>query len=118
MYFLDISQQICVLNNIEYFVLDLCYVLDIVVSLTCCCVLDMRYVLILCYVLNCLSPQMNFCLTEDEIMEDLRIINKISGKPVMKKPLSTSLQLPPSVVPEIIYEARIDDGKLYFDRRW
>jgi hypothetical protein len=46
-------------------------------------------------------------------MEDLRIINKVSGKPVSKK-----VTPHPSPLEPIIAEAKIDDGRLYYDKRW
>lgn len=61
-------------------------------------------------------PQLNYYLSEDEIMEDLKIINKVSGKPInTKKP---SLPALPATNNDNMYEARIDDGRLYFDKRW
>ena len=48
-------------------------------------------------------------------MDDLRIINKVSGKPLQTKPQS----IPPNMsTTEYIYDARIDDGRLYYDKRW
>lgn len=48
-----------------------------------------------------------------EIMEDLKIINKVSGKPIHRKPNQT-----PTMHLELPTEARIDDGRLYYDKRW
>ncbi|XP_064612354.1 sin3 histone deacetylase corepressor complex component SDS3-like isoform X2 [Liolophura sinensis] len=60
------------------------------------------------------SPtQINFFLDEMEIMEDLKIINKVSGKPIHRKPNQT-----PTMHLELPTEARIDDGRLYYDKRW
>ena len=60
-------------------------------------------------------PQLNYCLDDDDIMEDLRIINKVSGKPLQKKPQS----IPPNMTAaEYLFDARIDDGRLYYDKRW
>ncbi len=48
-------------------------------------------------------------------MDDLKIINKVSGKPLQKKPQS----IPPNMTAaEYLYDARIDDGRLYYDKRW
>lgn len=59
------------------------------------------------------SPtQLNFFLTDEDIMEDLRIISKVSGKPISKK---TNMMPCPM---ETTIEARIDDGRLYYDKRW
>ncbi|KAI0227575.1 Sin3 histone deacetylase corepressor complex component SDS3 [Lamellibrachia satsuma] len=63
------------------------------------------------------SPtQLNYFLQEEEILEDLRIINKVSGKPVNRKTVVQSV--PPASCSDNVYEARIDDGRLYFDKRW
>ncbi|KAK2171142.1 hypothetical protein NP493_1099g00024 [Ridgeia piscesae] len=63
------------------------------------------------------SPtQLNYFLPEDDILEDLRIINKVSGKPINRKTVVSTL--PPASSSENVYEARIDDGRLYFDKRW
>ena len=60
-------------------------------------------------------PQLNYCLDEDDIMDDLRIINKVSGKPLQKKPQS----IPPNMTAaEYLFDARIDDDRLYYDKRW
>jgi len=62
------------------------------------------------------SPaQLNYCLEEDEIMEDLKIINKVSGKPLQKKMQALPTNLTGS---EYLYDARIDEGRLYYDKRW
>ncbi|KAK3084624.1 hypothetical protein FSP39_016469 [Pinctada imbricata] len=47
-------------------------------------------------------------------MDDLRIINKVSGKPVTKK---VNPPPPPPIEPTVA-EAKIDDGRLYYDKRW
>ena len=60
-------------------------------------------------------PQLNYCLDDEDIMDDLRIINKVSGKPLQKKPQS----IPPNMTAaEYLFDARIDDGRLYYDKRW
>lgn len=58
-------------------------------------------------------PQLNLYLDDEDIMDDLRIINKVSGKPVSKK-----VTPHPSPIEPIIAEAKIDDGRLYYDKRW
>ncbi|KAK2170329.1 hypothetical protein LSH36_3g13039 [Paralvinella palmiformis] len=60
---------------------------------------------------------LNYCLSEDEILDDLKIINKISGKPISKKPQITSLITSPASN-DFPFDARIDDGKLYYDKKW
>ncbi|XP_061163640.1 sin3 histone deacetylase corepressor complex component SDS3-like isoform X1 [Saccostrea echinata] len=57
--------------------------------------------------------QLNLYLDEGDILDDLRIINKVSGKPVSKK-----VTPHPSPIEAIIAEAKIDDGRLYYDKRW
>lgn len=69
--------------------------------------------------------QLNYLLTDDQIMEDLRALNKLKSP---KRPASVSCLVSPSS-PEHIpstpmenpsqrYEARIEEGKLYYDKRW
>lgn len=69
--------------------------------------------------------QLNYLLTDDQIMEDLRALNKLKSP---KRPASGSCLVSPSS-PEYIpstpmenpsqrYEARIEEGKLYYDKRW
>ncbi|KAL5016824.1 hypothetical protein ScPMuIL_006413 [Solemya velum] len=45
-------------------------------------------------------------------MEDLRYIQKVSGKPINKKPN------PPASPVENLSDIKIDDGRLYYDKRW
>ena len=61
--------------------------------------------------------QLNFYLSEEEILEDLQIINKVSGKPMTKKvlPLPTA---PITKSDDNVYDARIDDGRLFYEKRW
>ena len=60
------------------------------------------------------SPiQIDFYLDEADIIDDLRIINKVSGKPFTKKINSS----PPSPV-ENTNELKIEDGRLFYDKRW
>lgn len=61
------------------------------------------------------SPaQINYFLDETDIMEDLRIINKVSGKPFNKKLSSNPTPNPIQSMSEI----KIDDGRLFYDKRW
>ncbi|XP_052801772.1 sin3 histone deacetylase corepressor complex component SDS3-like [Mya arenaria] len=59
------------------------------------------------------SPaQINFYLDDGDIMDDLRIINKVGGKPLGRKPI-------PTIGPiDIITDVKIEDGRLYYDKRW
>uniref|UniRef100_A0A674BYL6 SDS3 homolog, SIN3A corepressor complex component n=1 Tax=Salmo trutta TaxID=8032 RepID=A0A674BYL6_SALTR len=63
---------------------------------------------------------LNYLLTDDQILEDLRILNKQLKSP--KRPVSPSSpdQMPtiPMEAPSQRYEARIEEGKLYYDKRW
>ena len=45
-------------------------------------------------------------------MDDLRIINKVSGKPIGRK------QVPPMAPVDLVSDVKIDDGRLYYDKRW
>ncbi|KFV77388.1 Sin3 histone deacetylase corepressor complex component SDS3, partial [Dryobates pubescens] len=69
---------------------------------------------------------LNYLLTDEQIMEDLRTLNKVVD---FKESLSLSLSsaspsspehLPatPAESPAQRFEARIEDGKLYYDKRW
>ncbi|KAK3514708.1 hypothetical protein QTP70_028278 [Hemibagrus guttatus] len=62
---------------------------------------------------------LNYLLTEEQIMEDLRTLNKLKSP---KRPASPSspehLPATPMESPTQRYEARIEDGKLYYDKRW
>ncbi|ERE75460.1 sin3 histone deacetylase corepressor complex component SDS3-like protein [Cricetulus griseus] len=51
------------------------------------------------------APQLNYLLTDEQIMEDLRTLNKLKSP---KRPESPAQR----------FEARIEDGKLYYDKRW
>ncbi|XP_058231624.1 sin3 histone deacetylase corepressor complex component SDS3 isoform X1 [Hemibagrus wyckioides] len=63
--------------------------------------------------------QLNYLLTEEQIMEDLRTLNKLKSP---KRPASPSspehLPTTPMESPTQRYEARIEEGKLYYDKRW
>ncbi|XP_051981772.1 sin3 histone deacetylase corepressor complex component SDS3-like isoform X3 [Xyrauchen texanus] len=64
-------------------------------------------------------PQLNYLLTDEQIMEDLRTLNKLKSP---KRPASPSspehLPSTPVDTPSQRYEARIEEGKLYYDKRW
>ncbi|XP_061586536.1 sin3 histone deacetylase corepressor complex component SDS3 isoform X4 [Cololabis saira] len=83
--------------------------------------------------------QLNYLLTDEQIMEDLRTLNKLKSpkRPVLLfgespfpfQPESASSSLVSPSSPEHIpsaplenptqrYEARIEEGKLYYDKRW
>uniref|UniRef100_A0A8D0C6Y1 SDS3 homolog, SIN3A corepressor complex component n=1 Tax=Salvator merianae TaxID=96440 RepID=A0A8D0C6Y1_SALMN len=63
--------------------------------------------------------QLNYLLTDEQIMEDLRTLNKLKSP---KRPASPSspehLPAAPAESPAQRFEARIEDGKLYYDKRW
>ncbi|CAI9176671.1 unnamed protein product [Rangifer tarandus platyrhynchus] len=63
--------------------------------------------------------QLNYLLTDEQIMEDLRTLNKLKSP---KRPASPSspehLPTTPAESPAQRSEARIEDGKLYYDKRW
>uniref|UniRef100_A0A671XF16 SDS3 homolog, SIN3A corepressor complex component n=1 Tax=Sparus aurata TaxID=8175 RepID=A0A671XF16_SPAAU len=58
---------------------------------------------------------LNYLLTDEQIMEDLRTLNKV-------RQLSPSspehVPSAPMESPSQRYEARIEEGKLYYDKRW
>uniref|UniRef100_A0A8C1J722 Sin3 histone deacetylase corepressor complex component SDS3 n=2 Tax=Cyprinus carpio TaxID=7962 RepID=A0A8C1J722_CYPCA len=62
---------------------------------------------------------LNYLLTDEQIMEDLRTLNKLKSP---KRPASPSspehLPSTPVDTPSQRYEARIEEGKLYYDKRW
>uniref|UniRef100_M3ZKB2 SDS3 homolog, SIN3A corepressor complex component n=1 Tax=Xiphophorus maculatus TaxID=8083 RepID=M3ZKB2_XIPMA len=62
---------------------------------------------------------LNYLLTDEQIMEDLRTLNKLKSP---KRPVSPSSpeHVPSTPVenPSQRYEARIEEGKLYYDKRW
>ncbi|KAM4707929.1 sin3 histone deacetylase corepressor complex component SDS3 isoform 3-T3 [Discoglossus pictus] len=79
--------------------------------------------------------QLNYLLTDEQIMEDLRTLNKFAEVIIgpLIGPLSQHLKSPKRPVspstPEHLpatqaespaqrFEARIEDGKLYYDKRW
>uniref|UniRef100_A0A671XF31 SDS3 homolog, SIN3A corepressor complex component n=1 Tax=Sparus aurata TaxID=8175 RepID=A0A671XF31_SPAAU len=71
---------------------------------------------------------LNYLLTDEQIMEDLRTLNKLKspkrpGTRVLRKsPMSPSspehVPSAPMESPSQRYEARIEEGKLYYDKRW
>ncbi|GAA6077927.1 sin3 histone deacetylase corepressor complex component SDS3 [Tachysurus ichikawai] len=65
------------------------------------------------------NDPLNYLLTEEQIMEDLRTLNKLKSP---KRPASPSspehLPTTPMESPTQRYEVRIEDGKLYYDKRW
>ncbi|XP_034548093.1 sin3 histone deacetylase corepressor complex component SDS3 isoform X3 [Notolabrus celidotus] len=79
--------------------------------------------------------QLNYLLTDDQIMEDLRTLNKLKspkrpgfpGKQEKLQDVSLFKMSPsspehvpaaPMESPSQRYEARIEEGKLYYDKRW
>ncbi|XP_056393187.1 sin3 histone deacetylase corepressor complex component SDS3 isoform X2 [Hyla sarda] len=62
--------------------------------------------------------QLNYLLTDEQIMEDLRTLNKLKSP---KRPVSPSTpeHLPATQAESPVqrFEARIEDGKLYYDKR-
>ncbi|KAM9281650.1 sin3 histone deacetylase corepressor complex component SDS3 isoform 2-T3 [Morus bassanus] len=65
------------------------------------------------------ASMLNYLLTDEQIMEDLRTLNKLKSP---KRPASPSspehLPATPAESPAQRFEARIEDGKLYYDKRW
>uniref|UniRef100_A0A8C3G5B4 SDS3 homolog, SIN3A corepressor complex component n=1 Tax=Cyclopterus lumpus TaxID=8103 RepID=A0A8C3G5B4_CYCLU len=62
---------------------------------------------------------LNYLLTDDQIMEDLRTLNKVSVSPSPVSPSSPEhVPSTPIESPSQRYEARIEEGKLYYDKRW
>ncbi|TKC50886.1 hypothetical protein EI555_010060, partial [Monodon monoceros] len=65
------------------------------------------------------NDPLNYLLTDEQIMEDLRTLNKLKSP---KRPASPSspehLPATPAESPAQRFEARIEDGKLYYDKRW
>lgn len=64
------------------------------------------------------SPTLVFLLDETAVNEDLKLINKVSGRSFN----SRKQQPPPATAcnDENVQscDARIEDGKLYFEKRW
>ncbi|NWH40766.1 SDS3 deacetylase, partial [Chloropsis hardwickii] len=68
---------------------------------------------------------LNYLLTDEQIMEDLRTLNKMCWcltRVSLLSPASPSspehLPATPAESPAQRFEARIEDGKLYYDKRW
>ncbi|NXU97912.1 SDS3 deacetylase, partial [Cettia cetti] len=73
---------------------------------------------------------LNYLLTDEQIMEDLRTLNKVGimgtccsltrGSLLSSASPSSPEHLPatPAESPAQRFEARIEDGKLYYDKRW
>uniref|UniRef100_A0A8D0DEQ8 SDS3 homolog, SIN3A corepressor complex component n=1 Tax=Sander lucioperca TaxID=283035 RepID=A0A8D0DEQ8_SANLU len=62
---------------------------------------------------------LNYLLTDEQIMEDLRTLNKVSVSPPLVSPSSPEhVPSAPMENPSQRYEARIEEGKLYYDKRW
>jgi len=63
------------------------------------------------------SPTINILLDDMSINEDLKLINKVSGKSFVSR------KQPQPMVTDtddhtVSCDARIEDGKLYFEKRW
>ncbi|NXR98327.1 SDS3 deacetylase, partial [Oxylabes madagascariensis] len=63
---------------------------------------------------------LNYLLTDEQIMEDLRTLNKVGISLLSPASPSSPEHLPatPAESPAQRFEARIEDGKLYYDKRW
>ncbi|NWQ97916.1 SDS3 deacetylase, partial [Burhinus bistriatus] len=65
---------------------------------------------------------LNYLLTDEQIMEDLRTLNKSLNAVSLLFSASPSspehLPATPAESPAQRFEARIEDGKLYYDKRW
>ncbi|NXT82038.1 SDS3 deacetylase, partial [Zapornia atra] len=65
---------------------------------------------------------LNYLLTDEQIMEDLRTLNKVgivAWLVFLSSPSSPEhLPATPAESPAQRFEARIEDGKLYYDKRW
>ncbi|KFU95085.1 Sin3 histone deacetylase corepressor complex component SDS3, partial [Chaetura pelagica] len=63
---------------------------------------------------------LNYLLTDEQIMEDLRTLNKVGISLLFSASPSSPEHLPttPAESPAQRFEARIEDGKLYYDKRW
>uniref|UniRef100_A0A0B7ATU4 Sin3 histone deacetylase corepressor complex component SDS3 n=1 Tax=Arion vulgaris TaxID=1028688 RepID=A0A0B7ATU4_9EUPU len=58
--------------------------------------------------------QVNLLLEDDQILDDLRVMLKVSGKPVAKKQIIAP-QNPPA---DNSSDVRIEDGRLWYDKKW
>uniref|UniRef100_A0AAQ4QSI5 SDS3 homolog, SIN3A corepressor complex component n=1 Tax=Gasterosteus aculeatus aculeatus TaxID=481459 RepID=A0AAQ4QSI5_GASAC len=61
---------------------------------------------------------LNYLLTDDQIMEDLRTLNKVSVARYLSPSSPEHVPSAPMESPSQRYEARIEEGKLYYDKRW
>ncbi|XP_072094239.1 sin3 histone deacetylase corepressor complex component SDS3-like [Mobula birostris] len=62
---------------------------------------------------------LNYLLTGEQIIEDLQTLNKLKSPKRTASPFSPEhLPSTPAKSPAQRYEARIEDGKLYYDKRW
>ncbi|KAH9518652.1 Sin3 histone deacetylase corepressor complex component SDS3 [Bulinus truncatus] len=59
-------------------------------------------------------PQVSLLLEDDQVAADLRVLLKVSGKPVAKKPVVTT----PGPLTENTSDVRIEDGRLWYDKKW
>ncbi|XP_019633526.1 PREDICTED: sin3 histone deacetylase corepressor complex component SDS3-like [Branchiostoma belcheri] len=62
------------------------------------------------------APQLNLLLSDDDVLEDLRIVNK--GKLSSKKSIHISPPVSPPSPPINSYDARIEEGRLFYDKKW
>ncbi|CAG5116092.1 unnamed protein product, partial [Candidula unifasciata] len=62
----------------------------------------------------CLELKVNLLLEDDQILDDLHVMLKVSGKPLAKKQFLSqqNLQSEPSS------DVRIEDGRLWYDKKW
>ncbi|NWV01247.1 SDS3 deacetylase, partial [Upupa epops] len=69
---------------------------------------------------QCCWRTLNYLLTDEQIMEDLRTLNKRPVSLQFSASPSSPEHLPatPAESPAQRFEARIEDGKLYYDKRW
>ena len=57
-------------------------------------------------------PSVNIALLEDEVQEDADMLQKVCGRPPCKKP-----QLPVTPPADGGAEVRLDDNRLYIDKK-
>ncbi|XP_059172000.1 sin3 histone deacetylase corepressor complex component SDS3-like isoform X2 [Physella acuta] len=61
------------------------------------------------------SPaQVCLLLDDDLVNDDIRVLMKVSGKPIAKKLLVAN----PSPVPDSTSDVRIEEGRLWYDKKW
>ncbi|XP_005107375.1 sin3 histone deacetylase corepressor complex component SDS3 [Aplysia californica] len=61
------------------------------------------------------SPaQINLLLDDDQILADLRVMMKVSGKPVAKKQMLSNQ----NSLLDTSSDVRIEDGRLWYDKKW